>query len=265
MEGGNLLVERRYAERRVERLPALARELVEWRADVIVAIGASAVHAVLEATRTIPTVMVVNIDPVTDGLVNSLARPGGNLTGVTITAEGTLAGKRLELLKEAVPGASRIAFLAPNDPAVATQAAEARRAATTLGITLIEVTVRDRDYERAFATIVHERAHAVFVAATPTFGNDRRRIRDLAATRKLPAMWEWREHVIDGGFITYGSSLAGTSTSTRFSRAPTPPTCPSSSRRNSSSSSNCDRRPSSHSRADSMVAERPTAAVARNR
>jgi putative ABC transport system substrate-binding protein len=136
MEGGNLLVERRYAERRVERLPALARELVEWRADVIVAIGASAVHAVLEATRTIPTVMVVNIDPVTDGLVNSLARPGGNLTGVTITAEGTLAGKRLELLKEAVPGASRIAFLAPDDPAVATQAAEARRAATTLGITL---------------------------------------------------------------------------------------------------------------------------------
>src|SRR6266478_4071017 len=113
VEGRNLAVERRHAEGKLDRLPGLARELVQVRMDVIVAVATAAVRAARDATTTIPIVMFDNLDPVAAGFVASLARPGGNLTGILIAPDGTLAAKKLELLKEAVPRAARIAFLVP--------------------------------------------------------------------------------------------------------------------------------------------------------
>lgn len=211
IEGRSLVVERRYAEGKVDRLPGLARELVQLQADVIVAIGPRAAWATKEATTTIPIVAYGNFDPVAIGLVASLARPGGNITGVLIAPEGTLAGKKLELLKAAVPRATRIAFLAPDDPGTARpQVEEVRKAAAALGVTLNVVEAKSEDYDRAFAAVAAERPAALFVAATAVFFRDRQRIIGLAAKYRLPAMYEWPEQVEDGGLMSYGSSLAGT-------------------------------------------------------
>jgi putative ABC transport system substrate-binding protein len=207
VEGRNLVVEARYAEGSIERLPALARELVERRVDVIVAVGTAAVRAARDATTTIPIVLFGNFDPVAAGLVTSLARPGGNVTGVLIAPEGTLAAKKLELLKEAVPRATRMALLAPDDPNFRLQAQEVRNAAAAMGIALAVVEVRGGDYERAFAAIVADRAAALFVGAHTLFSADRRRIIDLAAKHRLPAIYEWPEQVEDGGLMSYGGSL----------------------------------------------------------
>jgi putative ABC transport system substrate-binding protein len=207
VEGRNLVVEARYAEGNIERLPALARELVERRVDVIVAVGTAAVRAAKDATTTIPIVMFGNFDPVAAGLVASLGRPGGNVTGVLIAPEGTLAAKKLELLKEAVPRATRMALLAPDDPNFRLQAQEVRNAAAAMGIALAVVEVRGGDYERAFAAIAADRAAALFVGAHTLFSADRRRIIDLAAKHRLPAIYEWPEQVEDGGLMSYGGSL----------------------------------------------------------
>jgi putative ABC transport system substrate-binding protein len=141
--------------------------------------------------------------------VTSLARPGGNVSGVLIAADGTLAAKKLELLKEAVPRATRIVFLSPEDPAMQVQIAETRQAAAALGLELSVVTVKGTDYAGAFAAIAAERAHAVFVGAQTTFMTDRKAIIDLARRHKLSTMWEWPEQVRDGGLMAYGTSLTG--------------------------------------------------------
>ena len=208
--GRDLTVDVRYGEGRLDGLSGLARELVQLRVDVIVAIGAVSTRAAKRATTTIPIVLYGNLDPVAAGLVTSLAKPEANVTGILIAPAGTLAGKKLELLKEAVPRASRIAFLAPEDPAIRSQVQETQQAASSLGITLLVTEVREGDYERAFASIVAERPEALFVAATTYFVRDRKRITALAATHRLPAMYEWPMHVEDGGLMSYGSSLAGT-------------------------------------------------------
>ena len=211
VQGQNLVVERRYGEGRLDRLPALARELVQLRPDVIVAIGSAAARAVKNATATIPIVLYANVDPVAAGLVKSLAKPGDNLTGVLIAPAGTLAAKKLELLKEAVPRAKRIAFLAwGDDPSFRPQVQETQEAASSLGVKLSVVEVRGGDYERAFAMIAAERPGALFVAATTYFVRDRKRIIELVAKHRLPAIYEWPEHVEDGGLMSYGSSLTGT-------------------------------------------------------
>src|SRR4249920_3779970 len=127
--GRNLVLEQRFADGRLERLPALARELVALHPDAIVVVGSSAALAVRDTKTTIPTVFFGNFDPVRLGLVTALARPGGTMTGVLIAAQGTLAAKRLELLRDAVPGATRIGVLAPDDPQFAPQLEELRRAA----------------------------------------------------------------------------------------------------------------------------------------
>ena len=209
VEGQNLIVQRRYAEDEIGRLPGMARDLVQLRVDVIVAVGSSAIRAVEDATTTIPIVFYGNLDPVAAGFVVSLARPGGNITGVVIAPGGTLAAKKLELLKEAVPRAARIAFLAPDDPAFLPQVQEAQKAASTLGVTLIVVEVRGGDYDRAFATMVAERPGALFVGATGPFFANRKRIIELAAKHRLPAIYEWPEQVEDGGLMAYGTSLSG--------------------------------------------------------
>jgi putative ABC transport system substrate-binding protein len=207
VEGQNLVIERRWADGQVARLPELARELVQQRCDVLLTFGLSATRAAREAMPTVPIVFFGNFDPVATGLVASLARPGNNLTGVLIAADGTLAAKKMELLKEAVPGAKRIVFLSPEDPAIQVQIAEARQAAVALGLELGVVTVKAGDYPGAFAGIVAERAQAVFVGAHTSFMTDRKPIIDLARRHKLPTMWEWAEQVRDGGLMAYGTSL----------------------------------------------------------
>jgi putative ABC transport system substrate-binding protein len=211
VEGQNLIVERRYTEGKIDRFPGLARELVRLRVDVIVAITPGAIRAAKDATTTIPIVLYGNFDPVAAGFVASLARPGGNITGVLIAPGGTLAGKKLELLKEAVPRATRIALLAPVDPDFSRQVQEAQKAASSLGVKLVVVEVRDGDYERAFATIAADRPDALFVGANAQFLIDRKRVIDLAAKHRLPAIYEWPEQAEDGGLMAYGTSIAGLS------------------------------------------------------
>jgi putative ABC transport system substrate-binding protein len=206
-EGQNLLVERRFAAGKWDRLSGLARELVQLRVDVIVAISNEATQAAKDATKTIPIVMLGG-SVVERGFVESLAQPRGNITGVAIS-ETTLAAKRLELLKAAVPHATRIAVLGSGAENQVTQLREAEEAAASLGVTLVVADVRDADYDRAFARMVSERAQALSVFASPLLHRDRRRIIELATKHRLPAIYQWREHAEEGGLMAYGSSLSG--------------------------------------------------------
>jgi len=206
--GKNLLLEQRFAGGDVSRLPGLAQDLVSARPDVILSVGLTATRAIIDSGTTIPIVMFGNLDPVASGLVASLARPGGNLTGVLITSQGTLAPKKLELLKEAVPHARRVAMLVPDDPAVATQVREVHEAAAQLALELVVVSAQGGDYEEAFANIVSARAGAIFLAAHTYFVRDRRRIIELAERHRLPAIYEWPYQVREGGLMAYGASLS---------------------------------------------------------
>lgn len=190
VEGQNIIVERRYPEGRSERLPALAAELVRLKVDVNVAAGTPPPVAAKRATATIPIVMTNTSDPVALGLVKTLARPGGNVTGLSIlTVE--LVGKQLQLLKQVVPKASRIAFLTnPSNPGTALQLREAETAARSLGVQLQVLEARRPDeLDRAFAAMTRELAGAVLVAGDPGFFHYRTRISDLAIKSRLPAMF----------------------------------------------------------------------------
>ena len=204
VEGQNLVVERRHAEGRIERLPALAAELVGLKPDVILATGGEAIRAAKNATRIIPIVMAFGDDPVGKGLVASLARPGGNITGVSLVAAGTMAAKRVEIFREAVPRARRIALLSWPGMESA-QVKEAEQAARTLKTETALVEVRNGDYEGAFSTLAAERADALFVLSNPLLNRDRKRIIALAARHRLPAIYEWRESAEDGGLLAYGA------------------------------------------------------------
>lgn len=209
VEGRNLVVDARYAHGDLARLPELARSLVAAGANVIVAVTIPAVRAAMQATSTVPIVIWGNFDPVQQGFVKSLSRPGGNVTGVLISADGTLAAKKLELLKETVPTGRRITVLGPEDPAtLQSQLPELNRVAPALGVDLEVVTVSNRDYARAFAQIAAAKPAAVFVAASTYFLFDRKPIIELSIQHRLPTIWEWREQVVDGGFMAYGTSLA---------------------------------------------------------
>ena len=209
-EGRDLVVEARYGEEKTERLPELARELVQLKCDVIVAIGGLPIMAAKAATSTIPIVFLTNGDPVAAGYVASLARPGGNVTGVLIAPQGTLGEKRLALLKEMVPRATRIAYLTTEGAGAATnpQVQEVRKAADRLGLELVIVEVLGGDYAKAFTAISAARATAVFVASISRFVRDRQKIIDQAALHRLPATYEWPQHVQDGGLMSYGASDA---------------------------------------------------------
>jgi len=171
---------------------------------VIVAVGGT-VGAAAAATKTIPIVLM-GADPVGSGAVASLARPGGNITGVVI-AESGLGDKRLQLLREAIPRAARIAVLATTEPPMKGQWQEAKRAADALRVALILVEVPDADYDRAFTRMVTERAVGVLVLASAVLHRDRKTIIALAAKHRLPAIYQWREHVEDGGLMSYGSNI----------------------------------------------------------
>jgi putative tryptophan/tyrosine transport system substrate-binding protein len=209
VEGQNLVIEARYAEGSPERLRDLAAELVRLHVDVIVAEGAAAIRAAQHATRTIPIVMASSADAVGAGLVASLARPGGNITGLSFLGE-ELPGKRLELLKETVPHSTRIAVLAnPAFPAYASRLHNLTMAARALGLHLHVVEVcRADQLATAFAGLTRAGAEAVMVIEDAVLLNSERGrvVADLAATHRLPVMYAWREWVAAGCLMSYGSS-----------------------------------------------------------
>jgi len=210
VEGRNIVAHRRYAEGRPERLPDLAADLVRLNVDIIVATTNPAIAAAKRATTSIPIIMVIASDPVGTGFVASLARPGGNVTGVTLDTGPELNGKRVELLNAILPKASRVAVLRnPAEPGAVQSWNAAEEAGRRLGITVRSVEIRGLDdFEPAFATMVRERADGVvLVSAGPVAFTRRRHIVGLAAQAKLPAVYGLREWVDDGGLMSYGPSL----------------------------------------------------------
>jgi ABC-type uncharacterized transport system substrate-binding protein len=211
VEGRNVVIEYRSAEGKLERLPALAAELVSLKVDVIVPSVTAAALAAKQATRAIPIVFPAVSDPVATGLVTSFARPGENVTGLSFfTPE--LVGKSMELLKEAVPRVSRIAVLwqpgayAEHQGQALLKAADV--AAQTLGVRLQVVAARGPDdFERAFSEMTGARADALTVLVSATFVQARRRLADLAAKNRLPAMYPLREAVEAGGLMSYGPNV----------------------------------------------------------
>jgi putative ABC transport system substrate-binding protein len=213
VEGRNVVIEYRSAEGKLERLPALAAELVALKVDVIVAAaGTVTALAARQATGTIPIVFIAAGDPVSAGLVTSLARPGGNLTGLSALSP-ELTSKWLELLKQTVPGVSRIAFLwqAGVTPERMERAIlkEADVAARALGVKLQVVEARGpADIDKAFSEMTRARAGALTVFSTPMFSSERKRLVDLAAKNRLPTMYSFRGYVDAGGLMAYGPNLA---------------------------------------------------------
>ena len=173
VDGRNVVVERRFADGRIDRLPQLTRELVQLQMDVIVAVSKPAVKVAIDTTATIPIVMIFGGDPVARGWAASLSRPGRNITGVTTAGETALAGKRLELITEAVPGAARIAVLTIGGPG-SDSLQEAQKVASALRVKLVVVEIQGTDYDRAFARMVSERTDALFVLPSPVLTRDRK-------------------------------------------------------------------------------------------
>ena len=198
----------RWAEARREGLPTLAAELVALKVDLIITFGSPAALAAKEASSTIPIVMALSGDPEGVGLVASLARPGGNVTGVTDNATA-LSAKRLELLKEAVPTASRIAILwNARDQAMTLRYREIDRAAHVLGVSVQPLGVREPDdFDNAFAAMDRERPDALFMVTDSLTNLNRKRVLDFAEMRRIPAMYEYAPLVRDGGLISYGPSF----------------------------------------------------------
>ena len=212
VEGRNVVIEYRDAEGKFERLPALAAELVALKVDVILASAAPQALAAKQATTTLPIVFCAAPDPVETGLVTSLARPGGNVTGLSmLTPE--LVGKRLELLTQAVSGVSRVAVLwqpgVPGERTDKDMVKEAEAAARAMGVQPQFVEARGpADFDRAFSDMTTARAGALIVVGSSMFFNERRRLVDLAAKNRLPAVYPLREYVDAGGLLVYGPNLA---------------------------------------------------------
>ena len=205
IEGKDFVIEYRWAEGRLDRLGELATELVRLKADVIVSTNTAALRAIKQVTTTIPVVMLGPGDPIVTGIVASLARPGGNITGVTQMAP-ELAGKRLELLKEIQPRLSRVAVLLNSaNPISMVQMRETEVAARALGVSLQRLDVRARDeLEIAFSALPRGRADGLVLLADSMHHAQRRQIIDLAAKRRLPAISAYREFAEDGGLASYG-------------------------------------------------------------
>jgi putative ABC transport system substrate-binding protein len=209
VEGQNLAIEYRWAEGRYDRMPALAADLVGRKVDVIAAVGGTpSALAVKSATSTIPIVFAVGTDPVREGLVASLARPGGNLTGLSFLVV-ELMPKRLELLSELVPQAGVIALLVnPNAPAAERTIRDMQEAARAKGVQLAILKAgTESEIDAAFATLVQRQAGALVVGADPFFNSRREQLVALASRHAVPAIYEWREFAVAGGLISYGTSL----------------------------------------------------------
>ncbi len=207
VEGQDCTIVNRFAEGELDRLPALAQDLVRERVDVIVVAGPAAIRAAESATGTLPIVVAVTGDPVAYGFVPSLAHPGGNLTGLSMN-NTEISGKRLELLKETTPSMTRVAVLVDASLVMA-GLSEVEAAARSLGVALQELRVTMDDLDRAFAAAQRERAQAMLVLPTPRFNFQSRRARlaDLALRHSLPSMYEEASYVRDGGLMSYGPSF----------------------------------------------------------
>src|SRR6266571_8642500 len=210
VEGQHIVIDYRCAESRVDRLPDLAAELVRLKVDLIVAsAGTQAATAAKNATETIPIVMIYVRDPVGTGLIASLARPGGNVTGVSGSAGLELFAKQLELLKETVPKIRRVAILSNPDNAYHQLAIrEVNVAARSLGVQLQLLEARGpNEFDGAFAAMAPERVGALLVLSDAIFGSHRTRLADLAARSRLPAAFGVRDDVEAGGLMSYGPSI----------------------------------------------------------
>jgi putative ABC transport system substrate-binding protein len=207
IEGQNLAFERRYAEGRTDRLPALAGELARLKVDVIVAVGTPHARAAKAATTSIPIVTVVVGDPIGSGLAASLARPGGNVTGMSSMAAGIMA-KQLQLLREAVPGVSRVTILwNPTGPAI-TAMRELEVAAKALAVQLQPFEIRTpEDLDRAFIAMAGERPDALLAFDTVEIFTHRRRVIEFALRHRLPTMFLWKAYADAGGLMAYGPGL----------------------------------------------------------
>jgi putative ABC transport system substrate-binding protein len=209
VEGQNVAIEYRWAENQLDRLPALAADLVRRRVAVIVTDGSLAALAAKSATATIPIVFGTGGDPVALGLVASLNRPGANVTGIAVLA-AELAPKQLQLLRELIPNAARFGVLVdPAFPATPSIIVDLQAAARTLGLKLVVVDARtDSDLEPAFATFSQQHAGAILVGATTNFYIRRmEQLASLAARHALPTIYPYREFALAGGLMSYGSSL----------------------------------------------------------
>jgi len=209
VEGRNILLEYRFSEGDDERLPALAAELVALPVALIVASGTQATVAAKQASSTIPIVMGASADPVESGLVASMARPGGNVTGMSMLSAPLMA-KRLEVLREALPQLARVASLSnPNNPAHVAQANALAGAAAALGVPVQSLEVqRPDDFAAAFDLATAAHADALIVPADALTTNHRARITELAASRRLPAMYDFPEFVEAGGLMSYGPAAS---------------------------------------------------------
>ena len=209
VEGQNIVIEYRYADGKNDRLPDLAADLVRLKVDVILVGGSQAILAVKKATTTIPVVMGAASDPVGTGLVASLARPGGNITGLTLLSP-ELSGKRLELLKEVVTGSSRVAVLSDaSNPGANLMLDETREAGKSLGLKLqIREVCGANDFDSIFAAFKKERAQAVNVLSSSFFNAHRNKIVALATNHKLPAIYSNDDFIEDGGLMSYGANIS---------------------------------------------------------
>src|SRR5207249_308904 len=208
VEGKNIFIEWRSADGKLDRLPALAAELVHLKVDIIVTGGRSATRAAKEATSTIPIVMTQDSDPVANGFVASLARPGGNITGLSTLAP-ELSGKQLDLMKEIIPKLSRVAvFGSSTSPGNAQSLREVELAARAFKVQLQYLDVLDpKDIETAFRAASNGRADGVLVLNSPVFASQRPQIAELAVKSRLPAIFSDGRYVEDGGFMCYGTSF----------------------------------------------------------
>ena len=209
VEGQNLILERRSAEGRFERFGDIVAELVRLKADVIVTVGVPMTRAANAVTTTVPIVMATSIDPVGVGLVQSLARPGGNITGLTLAVGPEIEAKRLELLKAMLPGVSRVAYLASKEDRdwEGPGGQSVRTAAQAMGVTLLLAEFTPHQFTDAFALISRARAEALFVVPSgPTYA-DRALIVDFATRTRLPRTFYFREPVELGGLMSYGANL----------------------------------------------------------
>jgi putative ABC transport system substrate-binding protein len=210
IDGEKVKVEYRWAEGRYDQMPAMIAELLGHQAAVISVTGSTAaVQAAMAATRTIPIVFVIGGDPVKFGLVASLNRPGGNITGVSFLVN-LLVAKQLDLLHELIPSGTNLGFLVnPNNPNAESDANNARLAADALGRKVIVVKARTKEeLDGAFAQLTQERANALLISADPLFSGSREQLAALAASHALPTMFNSREFALAGGLLSYGPDQA---------------------------------------------------------
>jgi putative ABC transport system substrate-binding protein len=207
VEGQNLILERRSAEGRFERFGEILAELVQRKVDVILTTGDDMAQVAKRVTTAVPIVMANSYDPIAAGIVASLARPGGNVTGLTVRAGVELETKRLQILKEALPEATLIAVLAMRSDWEGPQGINIRAGAQMLGLTLVHAEHTATHYGDAFALMTRERPHALFVARHPANYANRQLIVDFTVEQRIPGMYQAREFVEAGGLMSYGTNI----------------------------------------------------------